>query len=797
MAAEELDYINSNERMVGAGHVSLADTLNRALRDALTKSGYDPDAAFTGLAGPVFNVKAYGAVGDGVTDDTVAIQAALDAAAAAQRGKVLIPAGQYVVTSQLSVTTSGRIKIEGDGTAASIMLNQITGAAADAMLAIDGLYNFFVIEGLEIRGNGLTGDSGNGNALSFINTDGGAGVTTFGPQQVVIRDCFITAHRGTGGDHSGASIPSCGVYMYAGTVFHMDNVTISSCATGLRAETYEKAYFHHVTIDACDKNGVYLDTCASHSFVSCVLNGSGSGGATDGLVFTKNCETITFVGCRLKNGKPYLVNLEGTTFANGNISFVGCDFRQLDGTNYGHTAITVASSCQNFAVRDSLFEFESAITDAVGVDFTQGAGGYSLLGAVVENCDFFGGSGGTITAGVRVNIATNKARGVRVVGCRFGTAANYGASTAITDGIRLDGNCEDALILNNHFVAGNNLTITNAINQNGASVLYSTLLGNTFLVPGTGAITNQYGGTSTNYSKVGQGVVLWRGASTWATDVGDAGATLTVGSSSPVQRWATTLTAARTATLSTTGAINGDQFVVLRTGGGNFGLSIGSNLLVLRPNQYGVLQYNGSAWAVVGYGSLAGQSEAITNINNASSPYTVTSIDRTITCDASSGAITVNLPAGSSFNGRILAFVKTDSSANAVTIARAGSDTIAGATSYTLTGQYDFVEIQVGTNGNWNVISAGRPNAAWAAKTGDYTVLDSDSGLFLGGTSHTLTLQSAATRTRPLVLRSTASGVWTITRAGSDTVEGATSINLNAGEAISLMPSGTNWLIVS
>lgn len=46
------------------------------------------------------SVKDYGAVGDGVTDDTVAIQAALDAG-----GDVYFPAGRYKVTAQLNATT--------------------------------------------------------------------------------------------------------------------------------------------------------------------------------------------------------------------------------------------------------------------------------------------------------------------------------------------------------------------------------------------------------------------------------------------------------------------------------------------------------------------------------------------------------------------------------------------------------------------------------------------------------------------------------------------------------------------
>jgi hypothetical protein len=65
----------------------------------------DLDDAMTGLRGFFFNVKdaAYGAVGDGVTDDTQAIQTALDAAETAGSGIVILPYGTYLTSSVLTV----------------------------------------------------------------------------------------------------------------------------------------------------------------------------------------------------------------------------------------------------------------------------------------------------------------------------------------------------------------------------------------------------------------------------------------------------------------------------------------------------------------------------------------------------------------------------------------------------------------------------------------------------------------------------------------------------------------------
>ena len=110
----QLPYILDTELMVGAGHPTLADTLNRALRAYISQSGGNPDAnPFSGFLGPVYNVKAYGAKGDGVTDDTAAIQAAINAAPAGAR--VYASAGNYLLSSPINFPVNKSLTFGGDG----------------------------------------------------------------------------------------------------------------------------------------------------------------------------------------------------------------------------------------------------------------------------------------------------------------------------------------------------------------------------------------------------------------------------------------------------------------------------------------------------------------------------------------------------------------------------------------------------------------------------------------------------------------------------------------------------------
>lgn len=74
-----------------------------------------------------------------------------------------------------------------------------------------------------------------------------------------------------------------------------------------------------------------------------------------------------------------------------------------------------------------------------------------------------------------------------------------------------------------------------------------------------------------------------------------------------------------------------------------------------------------------------------------------------VLADATSGAITVNLPAAADNEDRMIAVKKVDSSVNAVTVDANASETIDGNLTYSLSSQYDVVML-VSDGSNWNIV---------------------------------------------------------------------------------------------
>ncbi|OYY06645.1 MAG: hypothetical protein B7Y67_18785, partial [Polynucleobacter sp. 35-46-11] len=113
--------------------VQLANNTDPAKGSALV--GYLPSG--TGAAGRTVqsklresvSVKDFGAVGDGVTDDTPSIQAAINAVKAAGKGAIYIPPGTYLISSALILTGVSNMLIYGAGNDSTII--QTNSATAD------------------------------------------------------------------------------------------------------------------------------------------------------------------------------------------------------------------------------------------------------------------------------------------------------------------------------------------------------------------------------------------------------------------------------------------------------------------------------------------------------------------------------------------------------------------------------------------------------------------------------------------------------------------------------------------
>lgn len=106
------------------------------------------------------NVKAFGAKGDGITDDTDALQAAIMAGAAAKT-TVIVPSGTYMVSSPIVIPAGEGLTVAGAGWGASIKLLAASDCFVFQMTAAD---TRVVFRDLRIDGNcleqGVTGTSG-------------------------------------------------------------------------------------------------------------------------------------------------------------------------------------------------------------------------------------------------------------------------------------------------------------------------------------------------------------------------------------------------------------------------------------------------------------------------------------------------------------------------------------------------------------------------------------------------------------------------------------------------------------
>ena len=162
--------------------------------------------ALQGWLGTPINVKQYGAKGDGATDDTAAIQAAINKCAAA-RQKLVFPTGVYLVSSSLVIPSFAYISgtPNFDAASAGTVIKAATGFTGDIITDLSTNFQYsIIIENITIDGN--NGASGSGIHFG-VNTSYG---------------CFWTIIRNVTVTHVGGH----GIWLYGGTTITLENVVV-------------------------------------------------------------------------------------------------------------------------------------------------------------------------------------------------------------------------------------------------------------------------------------------------------------------------------------------------------------------------------------------------------------------------------------------------------------------------------------------------------------------------------------------------------------------------------------------
>jgi hypothetical protein len=275
------------------------------------------------------SVKDFGAVGNGTTDDTTAIQAALNT------GKsVYIPQGTYAISSTLRLNSDGQIFFgDGDGNAAEPARSILkwTGAANGKMLSIsNGTTENW--QNCTIRNIWL-----NGNSLANIAVEGYAAAVVGGAWRN--RYLFLTVSGLTGANStafdlgSGAfpdfahdcEISSCYVIsavrgvIGAGATQRISNTTFSGCTnavTGLSGSAWSFVGCVFSQSGAYDFNGTTIQVA---NFTGCWFEDS-----VTGIYLATTSHTCNFDGCFLQTKSANTTQLMNMGNAAGNFAVKGC-----------------------------------------------------------------------------------------------------------------------------------------------------------------------------------------------------------------------------------------------------------------------------------------------------------------------------------------------------------------------------------------------------------------------------------------------------------------------------------------
>lgn len=381
--------------------------------ESLVKAGPgDFDTVWAVSSSAASSVRTYGAVGDGVTDDTAAIQDALD-----QGGAVYFPEGEYVINAPLKVEQGGMSLIgEGSG-------NRIGGLQVGLGVRIKSGATWSGTEMILVQ------PAANDKPLTHVHISG------------------ITL------DGNNIAGPVDGI-VFRASQSSIKYVDIWNCSgNGLRVRGYASPnwdtyddMFHNMLIGDCGLSGVYMDNNSPDlHFSHCVFLDN-----QDNMQLAGGGSSQQVTGCHFYGATRYNIFFNGagsrSKFSNCKIEGAGRHGVMIDSTNGGYSDI-------QFTGCGFSSPMQTEATNAWDLLHITGPTSAGIGRTQIVGCNFGLKGGLAVKPRFGINLATSAAQGTVIVGNSFGLAGQFGSAplnnasnSSILQFIRANAGCPDVIL---------------------------------------------------------------------------------------------------------------------------------------------------------------------------------------------------------------------------------------------------------------------------------------------------------------------------------------------------------------
>lgn len=352
----------------------------------ITKLENDMDIAkddLTRIKNGIGNVKDYGAVGDGTTDDTRAFETAI-----ANHHHVYVPSGKYLV-QKIYMTYS--VIIEGETSPYAWREQEQQGSVILVKKDASGDRG---VGGFIVNSWGST----NQNSCTFRNLcfdaqETGYGTGIWGRWDCTIDTClFRNLAYGVRDYHASrltnCNFDKCDVGIYGITDAYITNTHISRCRVGI--ETYTNLGNYNLISDCriehCTEKGINLRQGVHNSILNCQIDRNPTG------IYLENATNLLINGCHFDRSLDHHIAMQGVNIAN----ISGCMFIKRNSEDGGNGSNVPAKAINLKSYENVLFSGCTTYGTMFDTSNQQYTNGYFIVeGCVSDNYNTYVSGGKT------------------------------------------------------------------------------------------------------------------------------------------------------------------------------------------------------------------------------------------------------------------------------------------------------------------------------------------------------------------------------------------------------------------